>query len=84
MHVELHCSHCSCRFLAPEHAGSFDDVSKRTPENEPWYALGDGNTFEDSIFGAISDRISCPACGESIAVSEEQLGDLAMEMLAAF
>jgi hypothetical protein len=80
MQVELHCSHCSCLFLAPENA----DYSELTFADEPWYALGDGNTFEDSIHGAISDGVSCPACGEPIAVSEEQLGKLAMEILAAF
>jgi hypothetical protein len=84
MHVELHCTHCSCRFLTSENADSFDDYSERTLENEPWYALGDGNTFEDSIYTTLGDGVCCPACGVAVPVSEEQLGSMAMEMLAAF
>ena len=52
----------------------------------PWYALGDGETFEDMIFSSLTENgfISCPCCGECVSVSEESLGQLAMEMLAGF
>jgi hypothetical protein len=82
MHVELHCTHCSCRFPAPENADSFD--SERMLGNEPWYTLGDGTTFEDSIYTTLGDDVRCPACGVAAPVSETQLGELAMAMLAAF
>jgi hypothetical protein len=85
MHLELDCACCSCRFVAPTQSpdNDFQDSAKN---DEPWYALGDGNTFEDSIFTTLTERgaISCPECGAPIAVSEESLGQLAMEMLAAF
>ncbi len=76
MHIEMHCTHCSYRFMAS------DDVS--SVSGEPWYSLGDGNTFEDSIYTSLGDGVCCPACGAAVRVSEERLGELAMEMLAAF
>ena len=50
----------------------------------PWYALGDGETFEDMIFAALTARgaIRCPGCGEPVNVTEESLGQVAMEVLA--
>ena len=85
MHIELHCTRCCCRFVAPAQsaANGFQDSAM---SDEPWYALGDGNTFEDSIFTSLTERgsISCPECGAAIAVSEESLGQLALEMLTAF
>jgi hypothetical protein len=52
----------------------------------PWYALGDGETFEDMIFTALTSRgaIHCPECGEAVSVSEESLGELAMAVLTQF
>ena len=86
MHIELHCTCCSCRFVAPPYFAADDEFQSQTLSDEPWYALGDGNTFEDSIFATLTERgkISCPECGEAIAVNEERLGQLAMQMLAAF
>lgn len=82
MHVELYCNRCSCRFTAAEDADSLG--LERAIHDVPWCALGDGNTLEDSIHGALGDDIACPACGLALAVTEAQLGELAMEMLAAF
>jgi hypothetical protein len=50
----------------------------------PWYALGDGETFEDMIFATLTEsgHIGCPECGEPVAVSEESLGRVAMAMLS--
>jgi hypothetical protein len=50
----------------------------------PWYALGDGETFEDMIFAAVTSRgaIYCPECGQPVSISEESLGRLSLEMLA--
>jgi hypothetical protein len=52
-------------------------------ETGPWYALGDGATFEDMIFATLTEdgHIACPECGDPVAVSEESLGRLAMSML---
>jgi hypothetical protein len=53
-------------------------------ESGPWYALGDGETFEDMIFSTLTESgdISCPDCGEPVAVSEESLGRVALAMLS--
>ena len=82
MQIELYCDLCSCRFVAPPHA-SANDITDRMFEQGPWYALGDGETFEDMIFTTLTEegRIACPECGDAVAVSEESLGHLAMSML---
>ena len=85
MQIELFCPHCSCRFVAPPEA-SAEEVHERMFEEGPFYALGDGNTFEDMIFASLAERgaICCPECGDPVHVSEESLGQLALEMLAGF
>ena len=85
MRIELHCPTCFCRFVAPAHA-SDDEVREQMFNDGPWYALGDGHTFEDMIFSTLTERgaICCPECGDPVSVSEESLGQLAMEMLAGF
>ena len=47
-----------------------------------WYPLGDGETFEDMIFSALTEQgaIYCPRCGEEGSVSEESLGQLALKI----
>ena len=66
-------------------AGSIGDeaMSRIFPE-VPGFALGDGETFEDMIFTALDDdrTTDCPTCGETMQVSEESLGQLALSMLA--
>lgn len=83
MRIELHCPHCSCRFVAPPELSS-GEVRERMFDQGPWYELGDGATFEDMIFSSLMERgdIRCPDCDEPVAVNEESLGQLAMEMLA--
>jgi hypothetical protein len=82
MQVELRCS-CDCCFAAPPEA-SAEEIVERMTDRGAWYALGDGETFEDMIFAALTERgaIRCPECGEAVSVSEESLGRLAMEVLA--
>jgi hypothetical protein len=83
MQIELLCPRCACRFgAAPETPAA--EVFDRMTEEGPWYALGDGETFEDMIFAALTARgaIHCPDCGEAVGVSEESLGQLTQEMLA--
>ena len=37
-------------------------------DDGPWYALGDGETFEDMIFNTLvgCGRIRCSECGEEV------------------
>ena len=83
MQIELFCDGCACRFVAPPEATA-NEVTDRMFENGPWYALGDGETFEDMIFTTLTrdGNISCPECGDPVAVSEESLGRLAQSMLS--
>ncbi len=83
MQVELNCQECYCRFAAPPDAASEDIIERMTNEGT-WYALGDGVTFEDMIFTALTGRgaIHCPECSHPVSVGEESLGQLAMEVLA--
>jgi hypothetical protein len=83
MQIELCCSTCACRFAAPPETGC-EEVIDRMFDQGPRYALGDGETFEDMIFTTLMERgqISCPDCGDAVGVSEESLGQLAMEVLA--
>ena len=67
MQVELYCPHCCCRFVAaPETPAA--EVLDRMAEEGPWYALGDGETFEDMIFTTLFSRgdIHCSECGEAL------------------
>jgi hypothetical protein len=85
MHVELYCPHCQRRFAAsPETPAAA--VFDRVTEQGPWGALGDGETFEDSVAAALADRAAdrCPRCGKAATVSEESLGRLTLELLATW
>ncbi len=83
MQIELSCPECCCRFAAPPDTSS-ETILERMTEDGPWYALGDGETFEDMIFAALTARgaIRCPECCRPVAVSEASLGQLAQEVLA--
>lgn len=83
MQIELCCSTCACRFAAPPETGC-EEVIDRMFDQGPRYALGDGETFEDMIFTTLMEhgQISCPDCGDPVGVTEESLGQLAMEVLA--
>jgi hypothetical protein len=85
MRIELFCPHCTCRFAAePETPAA--EVIDRMADDGPWYALGDGQTFEDMIFSTLfaHGAIRCCECGEQAAVSEESLGQLTMEVLGSW
>jgi len=85
MVIELDCPRCHCHFAAEPQTPA-GEVWDRMIEDGPWFALGDGETFEDMIFTALTSRgvILCPECGDSVAVSEESLGRAAMELLASW
>ena len=85
MRIELHCPYCLNRFAAePETPAA--EVLDRMAEEGPWYALGDGETFEDMIFATMFSHgaIRCMECGEQASVNEESLGQLAMEVLGSW
>jgi hypothetical protein len=85
MQVELFCPHCHCRFAAePETPAA--EVLNRMAEDGPWYALGDGETFEDMIFSTLfaCGTIRCSECGEAVSVTEQSLGQLTMEVLGSW
>lgn len=83
MQVELLCDSCGTSFAAPPETAAEDVVDRMTSDG-PWFGLGEGETFEDMIFSALTSRgaIFCPCCGEQVAVSEESLGRMAMEVLS--
>ena len=83
MQIELYCECCACRFAAPPDS-SANEVTDQMFDHGPWYALGDGATFEDMIFSSLTEdgHIFCPECGEPVSVSEESLGQMSMTMLA--
>jgi hypothetical protein len=85
MQVELYCPCCDRAFVAaPETPAR--DVLDRMAEQGPWYALGDGETFEDMIFSTVfaCGHVRCGECGEPAEVSEESLSQLAYEVLGAW
>jgi len=85
MQIELSCPNCFCHFAAEPETPAAEVIDRMTEEG-PWYALGDGETFEDMIFTALMCRgaIRCPECREPVSVSEESLGKLTMETLASW
>jgi hypothetical protein len=85
MQVELYCPHCGCSFAAdPETPAA--EVLDRMAEDGPWYALGDGETFEDMIFSTLfaAGAIRCAECGEAVQVTEQSLSQLALEVLGSW
>lgn len=82
MQIQLLCPCCQCEFRSEPDAPAAEIIDRMT-EDGPWYALGDGETFEDMIFGTLTARgaIHCPECGEPVSVSEESLGQLALDMI---
>lgn len=85
MQIELTCPLCQCRFTAAPDSPAAEVVDRMTEEG-PWFALGDGETFEDMIFAALTERgcIRCPECGDPVAVNESSLGRLSREILASW
>ncbi len=80
MEIGLRCPSCTCSFSAAPDLPA-DEVLERMTDEGPWYALGEGQTFEDMIFAALlaRGRICCPDCREPVVVSEASLAQLALE-----
>ena len=71
MLIELHCPRCSCCLrAAPETPAA--EILDRMTEEGPWFALDDGETFEDMVFAALlrRGRILCPECRTILSVGE--------------
>jgi uncharacterized protein YbaR (Trm112 family) len=83
MQLELQCPRCE-RHFAIEHDTPAGAALDRIAEEDPWVGLGDGGTMEDSLYAALTAEgaIHCPECGANVPVSEEQLSELAREVLA--
>ncbi len=81
MQIELRCPCCRCAFSEEPDAPSVH-VLDRMIEEGPWFALADGETFEDMVFNALllRGRICCPECGEPVHVSERSLGQMARDL----
>jgi hypothetical protein len=85
MQIELSCPVCHCHFAASPDSPA-GEVLDRMAEEGPWFALGDGETFEDMIFAALTQRgvIRCPDCADPVSVSEDSLARLAQEILTCW
>ena len=56
MQVELFCPNCCCSFAAEPNTPAAE-VLDRMAEDGPWYALGDGETFEGEEFATYIDSL---------------------------
>lgn len=85
MQVELYCPYCSSLFAASPDTPAAE-VLDRMADDGPWYALGDGETFEDMIFSTLfaCGAIRCSECGEAVCISEQSLGQLTLEVLGSW
>ncbi len=81
MQIELDCPRCDFLFSAAPETPSCAILDRLTEEG-PWMALGDGETFEDMIFSALTarGRICCPECRAAVSVNEASLGPLTREL----
>jgi hypothetical protein len=82
MQVELHCDRCGGCFLTTLDLAA-DAALTTLHEEGPWFALGDGETFEDRISVSLSGPGAphCRDCGAPAVLSEESLGRLSSELL---
>ena len=75
--IELYCPNCLSQFAAPADT-SADAIVDRMRDDGPWYALANGNTFDDMICSALLYRgaICCPDCSCPVLIREKSLGRL--------
>lgn len=82
MHVHLQCPQCRSH-THPSTDAAFGRALKRIAAEGPWYALGDGETWEDRIHACLTtDGERCPDCDVAFTVSEDTLAELSRELLA--
>ena len=75
MQIHLHCPNCACHFSAAADTPAAE-VLDRMNDDAPWFALAEGETFEDMVFAALASRgrILCPECRGEILVGGDSLG----------
>lgn len=83
MHLEQIAPRCECHSHNPRNASLVRALEQVAAEG-PWFALGDGETWEDRIHGYLTspDSTQCACCGSPLEVSEEELAELSRELLA--
>jgi hypothetical protein len=83
MQVEMHCRRCRSR-LIPTVSPQTELIWKQINEEGPWSMLGDGQTVEDRLSAQLQpgSATCCPQCGAAIGLTEETLGQLALELLS--
>jgi hypothetical protein len=77
MKLELSCPRCTCHLAAAPDTPGEKLVAQMTEEG-PWFALANGETFEDMVWAALLSRgvIRCPECAEPVSVREQSMGAL--------
>lgn len=84
MHIELCCPRCECEFIHETALYRLRDQDRAEAELRA-DALGDGGTVEDALHAALdAEDIRCPECDAHVPVREEDLGRMAMTMLASW
>lgn len=82
MSIDLQCSRCTCDFSIDPRtpAGATLD---RLAEVGPWGCVGDGETLEDSLHAGLcaGESMRCPQCGAVVLLREEELNDIAQQLL---
>ena len=74
MQIHLYCPHCLCQFCAPADAPA-SEILDRMTDDAPWFALAEGETFEDMVLAALDMRgkILYPECRRSVLVGGKSL-----------
>jgi hypothetical protein len=82
MHMELDCPGCRRSYPVPQDDPAAEALERMTHIG-PWFAVGDGETFEDMLFAAVTAPgiLHCPACGEPGTVTQESLNRIASQTL---
>ena len=75
MLIHLYCPRCPCHFSAEADAPAAEVLDRMTQE-APWFALAEGDTFQDMVFAALDarGRILCPECRREVLVGGASVG----------
>lgn len=69
MNIELNCLDCRSHFSAAADTPA-DEILERMIDEGPWYALAEGETFEEMVRAALAVRgkILCPDCSKTLSI----------------